>query len=73
LFSERATVVSAAPSSASAAIATVGNAIAAKRVEDKPGSNSYVRPITATNGPRLVDGLTNCANEIIDSAALGLA
>jgi hypothetical protein len=51
LCSETVTVVPVAPSSASAAIATVGNATAAKRADEKPGGNSYERPIDVTSGP----------------------
>ena len=44
------TVEPLAWSSASAAIVTVGNATAAKSVDEKPGGNNSAQPIDVTSG-----------------------
>ena len=66
MFSERATVVPVGLSSASAAIATVGNATAVKCADGKHGSNSYAPPIAATSGRKQADEGTGCASAVID-------
>jgi hypothetical protein len=59
------TVVGVTSSSASAAIATVGNATAAKCVDEEPGGNSSARPIDVTNGRTRADDCIGCASATI--------
>ncbi|MGD1081878.1 MAG: hypothetical protein ABR881_26470 [Candidatus Sulfotelmatobacter sp.] len=54
-----------ASSSPFAAIATVANATVAKRVDKKPGDNSYARPTDVTNGPMPADDCIGRASAVI--------
>ena len=60
----------APPSSASVAIATGANAIAAQHVAKQPDGNRNVQPISGTSGPMLAEKRTGYANEIIGFARL---
>ena len=72
-FSEAAAVVPVERCSACAAIAIVGNAIAANRVAWKPASSSDALPIVVTSEPKQADKPIDYANEVTDCAWLTLA
>ena len=72
-FFARAGVVPVPPSSASVAIATEDNAIAAQHVAEEPDGNRNVQPISGTSGPMLAEEPTEYANETIGFARLRLA
>lgn len=59
------TVVAVASSSSSAAIATVGNATAAKCVDEEPGGNSSAQPIEGTKGRTQADVCIGSASATI--------
>ncbi len=67
------TVVPVASSSASAAIVTVGNATAAKSVDEKPGGNNFARPIDVTSGRTQAGECIKCASATIGGGGPGPA
>jgi len=52
---------------------TVGNATAAKSVDEKPGGDNSARPIDVTNGRPQVGDCIKCASATIGGGAPGPA